>query len=189
MKKQPLRLALTVLSSVILVSIIPAQAGKQIGRGVLELQVSASASSTDNLSANALSDGDEYIALNPVLTYIVETPRLNFNSSLALPINRFNDRTEFDSEDIIFSIGSSLPFLPNSPLYGDADFSYSDTVEVDYLVNGRFASESTRFGISGGIRLGQHFDLRGGVDYNKRLTEQLSDYQQASYTAEFSLTK
>jgi len=153
----------------------------KIGRGELELQVSAAAFTSDNIAANAESPGDEYFILNPTLLYDIETPRLDSEISLSTPIIRFASETQFDTEDIAFSAKSSLPFLPNSPVYGDVSFSYRDVVEVDQLVNQRFASENTTFGFSGGIKLGQKVDLRGGASYNERLTDVLSDYERTSY--------
>jgi|GEM_PF-3785939 len=185
MKKRYIRFVLSALNILILQA-ISTNAGKQVGRGELELQVSAAAYSTDNLNGNALSEGDEFLTFTPTITYTVDTSRINIESSLSLPVKRYSSQSVFDSEDIIFSVTSKAPFLPSSPLYGNVSFSYADTVDIDYLINARIASKTTNVGANGGIKLGQRFDLRGGADYNERLTDGItglrsfSDYQTKS---------
>lgn len=154
----------------------------EISRGELFLETQFQVQHDNNITGNIFKESDTIYSVNPELRY-QRKGRGQLDMALGVNFLRFNEFTQFDSEDLNGEVKLEFPAAAGSPFSGDFSMSYMEDTEVDQFVNDRIASETTQVQLNGQYRLRQRLSLRGNIDYYDRISVGYSNLKQKSAMA------
>ena len=110
---------------------------------------------------------DYYATLSPQLSYTHNIGPSNLYTYVGVAINRYNTNSRFDSEDLSAGISSNFPVVEGSRLSGRIGASYSESTQIDEIVNDRVAMKSYQFDFSAAYRTGLKTNLSDRINYNR----------------------
>jgi hypothetical protein len=110
-------------------------------------------------------DPDYYATLSPMLTYTHNVGPTNLKIFGGVAINRYDKNSRFDSEDLSAGIGSNFPVAEGSRLSGDLRATYTESTQIDPIVNDRVAIKATQFNVGASYRTGLKTTLSDDVNY------------------------
>jgi hypothetical protein len=108
---------------------------------------------------------DYYATLSPVLSYTHNIGPSNLNIFGGVAINRYDKNSRFDSEDLSAGIGSNFPVAEGSRLSGNLRSTYTESTQIDPIVNDRVALKATQFNLGASYRTGLKTTLSDNVNY------------------------
>ena len=113
---------------------------------------------------------DYYATLRPVLTYSHNVGPTNLKIFGGVAVNRYDKNSRFDSEDVSAGFNSNFPVAEGSRLSGDLGANYSESTQIDPIVNDRVAIKTTQFNLGASYRTGLKTTLSDevGYTYNQR---------------------
>ncbi|MCZ6671561.1 MAG: outer membrane beta-barrel protein [Verrucomicrobia bacterium] len=157
----------------------------ELDRGELLLETRFQAVHDSNIRGNNIKESDTIFSVDPTLRYERSSGRGSLGASAGFNIMRFNDFSEFDSENFHAEFNLGFPVARGSPLAGGVNFGYIEDTRVDQFVNDLVSSERTSFGLNGQYRVRQKISVRGDLSFsdNKTATGNFSDSQDKSARA------
>ncbi len=164
------------------------QAGPIFAGGELTFQGTAQVTDTSRVSPNAESPSDIFYTFTPAVTYERETAAMNLRANLALPFRRYDENTQYDSDDIEFLINGEVPFGAGGPrLSGDWSVAYIDGMRASYLTNQVLNTESLNANAYVDYVLRNKLSLRTRFGYNDRSSSGVEEaYQNANTSTLFA---
>jgi hypothetical protein len=109
---------------------------------------------------------DYYATLSPVLTYTHNVGPTNLKIFGGVAVNRYDKNSRFDSEDASAGISSNFPVAEGSRLAGDLGANYTESTQIDPIVNDRVALKATQFDLGASYRTGLKTTLSDKVSYS-----------------------
>ena len=106
--------------------------------------------------------------------------RGSISAGLGVNIVRFDEFSNFDSEDLRGNFDLNFPAAAGSPFSGGINFGYTEDTLVDDFVNDRIASDSTNASISGQYQFRPRLSGRASLSYNDRNSARYSDLEETT---------
>ena len=176
------------LSALLALGTGTAEAGILIARGELNASATAQIAQTERANPRAGSPSDTIFSVTPALRYHREGARLDLNSSLALPIRRYDENSYLDSEGIDFNLGGTVPYTPGTRLSGSWGIDYFEGVRASYLTNRNLDQERLDAYINSDIQIRSNYSLRANLRHADRSSSGVQEfYANANEITRFAL--
>jgi hypothetical protein len=173
MKKPALALMVLILTAQSILGFV------DLDRGGIILETEFFAQHDNNITGNANKESDLILSVDPTLQY-ERRGRGTVSASLGMNFIRFEEFSDFDSENLHGDFNLGFPVAAGSPFSGNFSFGYREQSLVDQFVNERINSKVTNLNLSGQYRLRQRVSARGNITYTDTDSERFSKMEDQS---------
>lgn len=137
----------------------------QIGNGAVQLEGSLSAVYDSNIRSSVNEVSDEYLTFFPLARYRRVGGRFNTEVSTGVLIKRYNDHTDFNSEDAQAHFDWSMVRKEGETTGATLNIGYIETSDAIVEVNDRVRSRNLFINNSGEVLMAGRHLLSAGLSY------------------------
>ncbi len=122
----------------------------EIARGALILDTQASLSYDSYfIGATKIGDDDYIASLRPTLRYTRRAGLAPIDLRAGVNIQRYDTYDNYDSENFFAAFSTKIPTPEGARTTGDISLAYTESTDVDQLVNDRISSKNTSLSFTG----------------------------------------
>jgi hypothetical protein len=158
----------------------------EIARGALLLRTTGSATYDSYFLGTTSNDADVIYTVYPALEYSRRAGRAQLFGSAGMAVNRYDENSDLDSEDLRLNGSVTMPTAEGSRLEGSFGLSYNEATVVDLFVNDRVPTKSFSANLNFDYKLSSRMTLSETLSYGYTLRELYSDQELLSNQIELT---